>query len=95
MTEALPDQIAGRCVDLDDHRSVFVGERVGDAERHVFLQFKNGTAVERFRISQEAAVALRALLWPQSHLGAPKTDTVEPGPSVRTWQLVSSLELDA
>ena len=76
-------KIDGRQIALDDKRAVFVGQcacgRCGD-DTSYFLQFDNGSARKRIKLSAEAAVALRSLLNRDHGCGEPKsyeTDAAE------------------
>jgi hypothetical protein len=73
-------------------RSVFVGKRDGDA-KGVYLKFTNKGADTFLHLSQEAAVALRALLDNDNILGTPTIyetpDEPEPEPE---WVIVEEEE---
>lgn len=52
--------IIGKTIYLPNMRSVFVGRMEG--EDRYYIQFKNGTAIQRFCLSQGAGMALLKLL---------------------------------
>jgi hypothetical protein len=60
-----PLEAVGHKIELDDNRHVFVGQ----CEEHpdkVFIEFRNGDAIQKVGLTIEAAVALRDLL-PSGH----------------------------
>jgi hypothetical protein len=60
-----PLEAVGHKIELDDNRHVFVGQ----CEEHpdkVFIEFRNGDAIQKVGLTIEAAIALRDLL-PSGH----------------------------
>ena len=88
-------EIRGRKIDLPGGRSVFVGHRVAaDFSEDVsyYIQFKNGTTINRWRLTPEAVIALRRLTAIDGPHGDPQTFEIEekPGDSGHwRWQTVT------
>lgn len=85
------EEIIGTTVDLPDHRSVFVG-RSNDGSDHYYIQFKNGTARQRFKISAEAANILAELLRGEDCGGRETRFPVEKDMVQWRWQVVKDTD---
>ena len=83
--------IIGNEVKLPGDRSVFVGREDNNCDDY-YIQFKNGAARQRFRISGEAAVALRQLLADDGSVGEPMSFPVEDGGVQWRWQVVKETD---
>lgn len=92
MGETKTLKIEGRKIDLPHGRSVFVGQIEGSTD--LFIQLKNGTAIQRFRLSQEGGTALVDLI-DHDNRGLPDRYIIElesEERQMRRWQVVKELD---
>ncbi len=85
--QAVIAEITGNEIKLSGGRSVFVGRKDGDSDEY-YIQFKNGPARRRFRISGEAACALLSLLADDGSVGEPLRFPAESDGLQWRWQTV-------
>ncbi len=81
--------VRGRQIMMDlGKRAVFVGERDDDDLDCLYLKFTNGDISTYLKISRQAGIALRALLYKDNDLGEPKVyEYADPEPTME-WQRV-------
>ncbi len=65
-------EIKGRAVKLKNGRHVFVGQKEGCSDH--YIEFKNGSAIQRFRLSDEAMDALLDIV--ANEMGEPHNQTI-------------------
>ena len=82
--------IKGREIELPDRRSVFVGTQ--DGNQSVFIQFVNGGAIQRFRLSREAADALVSILLDNTDDGRPASYPRPTGEPTWRWHVVKDID---
>ncbi len=81
-------KVFGRKIELPGGRSCFVGMR-DDGSEDTYIEFVNGTQVNRLKLTAEGTINLRLLLDPKSKVGEPAEYEVgEQESTLRTWQLV-------
>ena len=84
-------KIIGNQIELPGQRGAFIGRRENDDSGDWYIQFKNGSAVTRLKLTPDGMAAFKKLLANASAGEAVEFEVGDAASTLATWQLVKEM----